>query len=66
MKTAEKYHLMILEEVEASLSLVTLLLDSKEINKKKVKQLLEFSRLDTKGVRQELQRDYTTTGKQVD
>ena len=31
MKTAEKYHLMILEEVEASLSLVTLLLDSKEV-----------------------------------
>ena len=66
MKTAEKYHLLILGEVEVSLNLVISLLDSKEISRKKVKQLLESLRLDIRGVRQELQRDYTTTGKQVD
>ena len=66
MKTAEKSHLMILEGVEASLNLAISWLDSKETSKKRLaKQLLEFSRLGTKGVLQELQRDYTTTGKQA-
>jgi len=66
MKMAGKSHLMILGGVEASLNLAISWLDSKEINKKEVRQLLESLRPDIKAVRQELQLNYTTTKNQAD
>ena len=57
----EKLHLMMFEGVEAFLSLVISLLDSKEINKKTVRRLFVSLRQGIRAARQELQPSSTTT-----
>ena len=66
MKMEEKLHLMTLEGVEAYLNLAISLLDSKETNRKTVKQLLEFLRQGIKEALQVLQPSCTTIEKQED
>jgi hypothetical protein len=61
MKMADKSHLQIYGDLERLLNSVISLLDSKEINKKKVRPLLEYLRQDIKAHLRDLQEGSTMT-----